>query len=841
MKRYFLSLIGLSLVSPLAAQAEGSPRTMIVMDGSGSMWGQIDGRAKLEIARETVSEVLGTVPAEQEIGLIAYGHRRKGDCGDIELVVPPASGASGRIAQEVNTMRFLGKTPLSAAVRQAAEVLRYGEEAATVVLVTDGLETCEADPCALGRELEAGGLDFTAHVIGFGLTREEGAQVACLAQETGGRYIEARDAAGLASALTQTVHAQPVSPPQTSPKAGLTAPETAPIGSLISVGWSVSEISPYDTITIGLPADPSAENYVYASQGNPLDIQAPGAVGSYELRYVSADHTVVARKPIEITPAPLKLTAVDAAQAGQLVPVFWQGPDAEYDNIQVREVGGESYSAYEYVSGKNPLVLKMPEEPGKYELVYMLNDREPLITRPITVVPLGQPVPEIASSLSAPASVAANTDFPVGWSGPAAASDSIWLRKVGDSGWESYAYLADGNPLTLRSPSEPGPYEIVYKLGDAQDLAVRQLQVVDPLAAVPVTIMADDGGLFSVIWSGVPAPENTAGAEAWAMQEGIHGPVEAAFVPGEYDILGEAGDQTFAGRIVVSLEGENQFTIPLDPARSSAGPDQPAATPSAGDPVEIKIQGEYPKLSTRWEAIPVSGQMSDRLGQAYQPDGWQTALDPGRWLITGYAEGATAPLYAAAITVEAGRTPPSLTLPRTAAPSASPENLPSGDLAAAQCSGEVACYFSEAELGVKGVLMPNWAVGNGLFYETAAGVKATDPSLEFYGGSPLELLAALNPRQWDLQLGPCETVALGALCALHEADPAAIALLAASLEKASPRVSETAAGVAPKQLPAAAASPAAPSAPQALEADIPLPLPEGFNATEFFAPQLLEK
>ena len=71
-------------------------------------------------------------------------------------------------------MKFLGKTPLTEAVRQAASTLKSTEAKATVILITDGIETCEADPCALGAELEASGVDFTAHVVGFGLTAEEG-------------------------------------------------------------------------------------------------------------------------------------------------------------------------------------------------------------------------------------------------------------------------------------------------------------------------------------------------------------------------------------------------------------------------------------------------------------------------------------------------------------------------------------------------------------------------------------------------------------------------------------------------------------------------------------------
>src|SRR5690606_16100506 len=130
---------------------------------------------------------------------------QKGVCSDIELVVEPGAGTGQSIADAADRMRFLGMTPLSQAVKQAAESLRYTEEKATVILITDGIETCDADPCALANELEQSGVDFTAHVVGFGLSDEEGRQVACLAENTGGKFIQASDAGSLADALTQTV------------------------------------------------------------------------------------------------------------------------------------------------------------------------------------------------------------------------------------------------------------------------------------------------------------------------------------------------------------------------------------------------------------------------------------------------------------------------------------------------------------------------------------------------------------------------------------------------------------------------------------------------------------
>jgi len=199
----------------LQAQEAAPGRAMIVFDGSGSMWGQIDGTAKIVTARETLSRVVGGFPKDLEVGLIAYGHNRKGDCSDIETLVPvgPAASQAGRLVASVRALQPKGKTPLTEAVRRAARELRFQEDKATVILVTDGIETCEANPCAIASELEGLGIDFTTHVIGFGLNEEEGRQVACLADNTGGVYLQAQNADALADALQQTVALAPPAAP----------------------------------------------------------------------------------------------------------------------------------------------------------------------------------------------------------------------------------------------------------------------------------------------------------------------------------------------------------------------------------------------------------------------------------------------------------------------------------------------------------------------------------------------------------------------------------------------------------------------------------------------------
>ncbi len=197
-------IIGLVMgLLPLSfAQAQEEPsKTILVFDASGSMWGQIDGKAKITIARSVFENVLKDWQAGNELGLIAYGHRRKGDCTDIEQIIAPGPVDKDAFMTALNSLNPKGKTPLSAAVKQAAEALKFEENKASVILVTDGLETCNADPCAMASELEKLGVDFTTHVIGFDLGEKETKAVRCIAENTGGQYFPASNAGELGAAM----------------------------------------------------------------------------------------------------------------------------------------------------------------------------------------------------------------------------------------------------------------------------------------------------------------------------------------------------------------------------------------------------------------------------------------------------------------------------------------------------------------------------------------------------------------------------------------------------------------------------------------------------------------
>lgn len=193
--------------SSMPALAKGAD-TILILDASGSMWGQVDGQTKISAARLAVGSILNKWKPDDRLGLMAYGHRAKGDCRDIELVVPVSTFDPARIRSAVDGLNPKGKTPIADSLRAAASELKATENKANVVLVSDGIETCVADPCAVAAELKKAGVGFTAHVIGFDVVDPAAkSQLQCIAKVTGGVYLDASNASALENALGKAVDA----------------------------------------------------------------------------------------------------------------------------------------------------------------------------------------------------------------------------------------------------------------------------------------------------------------------------------------------------------------------------------------------------------------------------------------------------------------------------------------------------------------------------------------------------------------------------------------------------------------------------------------------------------
>ncbi|WP_137152905.1 VWA domain-containing protein [Devosia sp. FKR38] len=210
-----VALMWVLLLQPAIA----APRPLaLIIDSSGSMAAEMDGETRLDIARRVIVEQAATWAAGGDLGLVAYGHRRVGDCNDIETLETPAPVDLDRLRQDLGSLRARGKTPLSDSLIAASQLLPEG---GAIILVSDGLETCAADPCAVAESLRDANAALSIFVVGFGVTAPELAALQCIAEQGGGSLFSAQDAAGLKTALStagQMAQAAPAELPPPAPE-----------------------------------------------------------------------------------------------------------------------------------------------------------------------------------------------------------------------------------------------------------------------------------------------------------------------------------------------------------------------------------------------------------------------------------------------------------------------------------------------------------------------------------------------------------------------------------------------------------------------------------------------
>jgi hypothetical protein len=192
----------------LAGQAGAESNIVFILDSSNSMWGQVDGVAKIDVAKSAMAALLGDLPADTNVGLMAYGHRSEGDCQDVETLSPVGAAPAADLVARLGALTPKGKTPISNALAAAGkEIAGLAGRNNSIVLVSDGIETCQADPCAVAAELAAQGVAVKVHVVGFDVDAAAREQLQCIADKGGGRYFDAKDTAGLQQAVADVAAA----------------------------------------------------------------------------------------------------------------------------------------------------------------------------------------------------------------------------------------------------------------------------------------------------------------------------------------------------------------------------------------------------------------------------------------------------------------------------------------------------------------------------------------------------------------------------------------------------------------------------------------------------------
>ena len=182
--------------SAVFAQKKDSPqptRILFVMDASNSMnafWGN---GPKINAARKVLLESLPPLEnaANVEIALRIYGHQTriepgKQDCDDTKLEVPFGKHNGKAIRDKMNAVQCLGTTPIARSLEKAAGDFPDNRSRNVIILITDGIEACDEDPCAVSRALQAKGIILKPFVIGIGIEEANKYSLKCV-----GNYYDA--------------------------------------------------------------------------------------------------------------------------------------------------------------------------------------------------------------------------------------------------------------------------------------------------------------------------------------------------------------------------------------------------------------------------------------------------------------------------------------------------------------------------------------------------------------------------------------------------------------------------------------------------------------------------
>jgi Ca-activated chloride channel family protein len=589
--KLFVSALCLCLGSfSTVGAARAQENVMIVFDGSNSMWGQIEGTAKIEIARDMMGSLLGEWTEDRQVGLMAYGHRRRGDCEDIETLVTPQANTRTEIIERVKAISPRGKTPLTDAVEEAATALSYEDQPATVVLISDGLESCERDPCALASALEQGGVGFTAHVIGFGLGADQDtASLSCIAEETGGIFVQAANANELETALgsvsaavAETVDATPEPTPEpetsvepASPEVVVNGPETAIGGSEITITWdpTIAQNDYINIVPVGTE-EGVLGRHVRVRDASDVSIHLAGKPGAYEIRYTANSGETLGKADLEITEAKVELQAEDTVLTGANFTVSWTPTIHPSDYVTIVPVGSDpdTIGNHKRSRDKSEEVLTAPAATGLYELRYVLSvDRTTAGTRTIEVVE-----PEV--TLDSAETALSGSKFPVSWTGAINPQDYITIVPVGTAEGEiaNHIRARQNSEGELQAPSETGLYEVRYVLSEGRStVAVSSIEIVDAEVTVTGPETVRMGEPFTVSWTGTVSGQDYVTIVPMGTAEGEYGnylqvrsntegqlqaPAEAGLYELRY-VLRE-GDKTMARASIEVVEAEVTVTGP---------------------------------------------------------------------------------------------------------------------------------------------------------------------------------------------------------------------------------------------------------------------------------------
>ncbi len=195
----------LQVVSDVRRAKKPTKNLEIILDLSGSMNFALGNTTRWQTALNVFGQVVAKLPDDFNVGLRVYAHRFQSrspqSCTDTELIVPITTLDRNRLVSAVSRLRPRGDTPLVYSVLQApADLKALGR--GSVILITDGEETCRGDSAKAAEQLKNSGVDVTLYIVGFTIKgKQVEQQLTTFAEATGGRYYSAQSGEALARAL----------------------------------------------------------------------------------------------------------------------------------------------------------------------------------------------------------------------------------------------------------------------------------------------------------------------------------------------------------------------------------------------------------------------------------------------------------------------------------------------------------------------------------------------------------------------------------------------------------------------------------------------------------------
>ncbi|HMO02443.1 MAG TPA: VWA domain-containing protein [Oligoflexia bacterium] len=198
-------LFSLSLFFRVVARAQELPGIFIILDASRSMLGKFDNKTKINNAQSLLNDLIKNSAEGIPLGVVVFGSRRSSDCTDIEEVIEYGLIDREYAIKKISEIEPKGKTPLGASILYVAKRLKELKTKASIIVLSDGIETCGKDPCQLTKDLLNSGHEFFLDVIGLGVTATEKKELACLAEAGRGRLDAVVNSEEFAEALSGSV------------------------------------------------------------------------------------------------------------------------------------------------------------------------------------------------------------------------------------------------------------------------------------------------------------------------------------------------------------------------------------------------------------------------------------------------------------------------------------------------------------------------------------------------------------------------------------------------------------------------------------------------------------